>query len=303
MKPDLKKVLELLITEEQDQASEMLHEWFISKSRTILEELMHEDDDVLDDIKKDKEEIESEEYYGDGDLSEDEDEDEAEFETSDEDETDSDVENLEAELDAHEEEDADLGSKVDDLSMQLADLRAEFDEIMGGVASDNDDEAESDFDFDDLDDDADLDAGDPDDEGDNDSDSEIESEYTNLGEAFDLELVADPALSGDKEIGNGGKIKVSSHSPLPNVDAAKRFGGDFVEIKGTTHEGYDLEDAPEVETQGLLKNQVKNSKQGLEAVKSVGNGSLLNKEPAADKGKSPIGGGAADLRGTDTKRK
>ena len=127
--------------------------------------------------------------------------------------------------------------------------------------------------------------------------------FIELQEAFELELVPDPNLEGDKEIGDGGKLKITDHSPLPNVDPKDRFGGDFVEVIGDSHKGYDIQKAPEVVKAPIMKNMVRNAKEDLEPVKVDVKGALLSKKIEADKGKSPIGGGAVDLRGSDTKRK
>lgn len=329
-KVDLTKVLDLLIAEEQEEAGKLLHEWFVGKSKAILEEIMQEDDAALDDIEDAKAEIQSEEFYSDVDLDEasDEDEDEEEVEVDfggeegeiagDELATDDAVADLGDELGAHEAEDEVVADKVEDLEAQLAELKAEFDKLMGledgeaEVALDVDGDGESDIEADvvgidlgeseELEEEALDEAEEELDEG-----EEVVAEdedFVSLEESFELERVADPDLSGDETIGDGEKIHVETHSPLPNKKPVDRVGGKAVEIKGKTHKGYDRETPPAVEGKPLLKNQVKNAKEDLTPVKKGGDASaLLNKAPVADKGKSPIGGGAVDLRGSDFKRK
>ena len=76
----LLKVLDYLINEQEDKARDLLHQVFIEKARAIHEELMSEDDvmdeemggdegeDLAHDIEHHKDEIESEEHYGDGTM-------------------------------------------------------------------------------------------------------------------------------------------------------------------------------------------------------------------------------------------
>ena len=71
-KVDLKKVLDLVINEEMDSASGLLHQWLVEMTKSIHESLMQEDDDVLESddltngIEDDQKEIDSEEYFGKG---------------------------------------------------------------------------------------------------------------------------------------------------------------------------------------------------------------------------------------------
>jgi len=335
-KVELSKVLDLLIAEDQEEAGKLLHEWFVGKSKSILEEIMQEDDDALDGIEKDKEEIESEEYYSDADLNEAGDEEDAEF-ASDEageveagaddfggeeagDELAAAGDDLGAEMGA--EVEVPVEDKVEDLEAQLAQLKAEFDAIMGGDAAgeelagdefgaeEGDDfggeevAAEGMFESEEADEE-DLDEA---------KDEELEEgeevvaedeDFQDLEESFELERVKDPDMSEGSEAGDGKKQAVTKDSPIPQRKTEDRVGGAVVEIKGKTHKGYAREASPGVNTKPLLKNQVSNAKSDLVAVKQPegDKAALLNKGPAPDKGKSPIGGGAVDLRGNDMKRK
>lgn len=325
-KVELSKVLELLLAEDRDEAEKALHEWFVGKSKSILEELMQEDDSALDDIEDAKDEIESEEYYGDVDLEEAGD-DEVE---GDDEVVDGEIEGDDFDADAEaaddlggemgvEAEEVPVEDKVEDLEAQLASLKAEFDKLMGveaeehgaeefadaGLEADVDADAEGDVEFDGDDEFAAEGVFESDDNDEDDKDEDkLDEDFVDLEESFELEKVADPGLSGEKEIGDGGKVAVLKDSPIPQNKTSDRVGGNAVEIKGKTHKGYAREASPAVQAKPILKNQVKNAKADLESVKPEGDKSaLLNKGPAADKGKSPIGGGAVDLRGSDMKRK
>jgi hypothetical protein len=329
-KVDLSKVLDLLIAEDREEASNLLHEWFVGKSKSILEDLMQEDDSALDGIESDKNEIESEEYYGDADLEE-----------GDDDDTDFDMVGAETDLDGEEGDvDADASAdlddemeveevpvedKVDDLEAQLAELKAEFDKLMGveevehGTDIDGDGDVEG-VDGDDFGDDLDIEEtvapGVPgkkttfvqksgiNKDGNKSIRESDDEDFEDLEESFELTKVSDPDMSEGSEAGNGKKQTVSKESPIPQRKTEDRVGGAVVEIKGKTHKGYEREASPGVNTKPILKNQVSNAKQDLTDVKPEGDKSaLLNKAPVADKGKSPIGGGAVDLRGSDMKRK
>lgn len=108
----LEQVLELLINEEQDAAADLLHSVIVEKARTMYEDLVDEDfggdekEDFAGDIEADKEEIESDEIF-DG-------EEEGEEEFSDE--------------PAEEEE---VEDRLEDVEASLAELRAEFDALLG----------------------------------------------------------------------------------------------------------------------------------------------------------------------------
>lgn len=136
----LEKVLDLLLSEDQDQAAELLHQIIVEKARTIYEGIVDEEDanvaeekdeldeadevggepnkDFTDEIASDEEEIDADEQ-NDGEAGSDE---ESDDEGSDDD--------SEGEGD----EGAGEGStedRIEDLESQLAELRAEFDALMG----------------------------------------------------------------------------------------------------------------------------------------------------------------------------
>lgn len=164
-KTDLGRVLELLINEEREEATKLLHNWFVEKSRQIHESLIQEDDELdddrLQDLRDDMDEIESEEFFNEIDLTEDEEEDEEELTLADAaGDLEAEVAADDVEIDAEADEvadldDADVEDRVEDLEAQLAELKAEFDKLMGAEEVDGVEVAdekvigESDYDDDD----------------------------------------------------------------------------------------------------------------------------------------------------------
>ena len=121
----LERVLDLLLSEDSSRASELLHQIIVEKARSIYENIVDEEagddesaddtevggepsEDFTDEISDDQDEIESDEE-NDGEA-EDDGEDEDEFGG---------------------EEEGTTEERVEDLETQLADLRAEFDALMG----------------------------------------------------------------------------------------------------------------------------------------------------------------------------
>ena len=131
----LEQVLDLLLSEDSDQAAEILHQIIVEKARTLYENIVDEeaDDeeeldeadevggepstDFTDEISSDKDEIDSDEEQ-DG---------EADDEESDDD---SEEDEFDGEFGAEEGEGS-TEERVEDLESQLAELRAEFDALMG----------------------------------------------------------------------------------------------------------------------------------------------------------------------------
>jgi hypothetical protein len=124
----LEKVLDLLLSEDQDQAAELLHQIIVEKARNIYENIVDEEDDA-----EDKEELDEADVVG-GDPNEDftndiaSDRDEVEADELNDGEAGADDE-AEAEEDDAEEDETE--ERLEDLESQLAELRAEFDALMG----------------------------------------------------------------------------------------------------------------------------------------------------------------------------
>jgi hypothetical protein len=137
----LEKVLDLLLSEDSDQAAELLHQIIVEKARDIYESIVEEEDkededkkedleeadevggepnkDFTDEIGSDKEEVGADEE-NDGEAGEEAGEG-SEFD---------DEENDGEEGEGGEGE-GDVEDRVEDLESQLAELRAEFDALMG----------------------------------------------------------------------------------------------------------------------------------------------------------------------------
>jgi hypothetical protein len=87
-KEKLEQVLEMLVNEENDKASELLHDVFVEKAKNIYAELVESDEsveedvtedigadpeqDLADDIESDSEEIEAEEMFSEEDMDDEE---------------------------------------------------------------------------------------------------------------------------------------------------------------------------------------------------------------------------------------
>lgn len=139
----LEQVLEHLLNKEEDKASEMLHQFFVEKGRSIYEELMKADEaveteveeavggaqdvDLEDEIIADQAEVEEEEMFSeaDDDMPEDEAQDDLEAEMGAEDEEG-------AEEPAGEEGGSDVEDAFMDVEDALAALKAEFEKIVSG---------------------------------------------------------------------------------------------------------------------------------------------------------------------------
>lgn len=115
-KVDLNKVFEMLINEEHDEATNLLREWFIEKTKAVHEELMAEEDDELSsDIEDDQEAIKAEEIYGEAA----------------EDEIEAGEEVLDSDEETEEDAEDDLGDTIEDLEAAMARLKAEYNKIVG----------------------------------------------------------------------------------------------------------------------------------------------------------------------------
>lgn len=151
MSKKLEKVLECLINEESDRASELLHDVIVEKARTIYQDLVNEADEDLDEeVVEEEDAIEEakdedcddddkEEIEENFDFAEADDEDEAEVFGGDE--TEDFADDIEVDTDAEagefgEEAEEEVEDRVEDLEAALADLRAEFDSLMGDEVAD-----------------------------------------------------------------------------------------------------------------------------------------------------------------------
>ncbi len=124
----LEQVLDLLINEEHDAASELLHSVIVEKARQMYEDLVDEDfggdekEDFAGEIEADKSEIESDETFEDEESEEEGLEGEEESEETDE---------FGAE-EGEEVPEEEIEDRVEDLEAALAELTAEFEQLVGG---------------------------------------------------------------------------------------------------------------------------------------------------------------------------
>jgi hypothetical protein len=131
----LEKVLDLLLSEDQSQAAELLHQIIVEKARVIYESIVEEEDDqpgeayeadevggepskdFTDEISSDEDEVDTDEQ-NDGEAEDDEDGDDFG----------DDMDDMDGMDDSGE---VGVEGRVEDLETQLSDLRAEFDALMG----------------------------------------------------------------------------------------------------------------------------------------------------------------------------
>lgn len=216
------KLIEYIINDEEQKASDLFHEIVVEKSRSIYESLMDDDEfggDAADDLIND---IESEEE-GLGEAEEDEDEyatdDEMDFDAS-------------GELDSHEEEHAETEGETDELEDRVADLEneldalmAEFDSLMGGEEGDEMD----------VDVDGDMEVG-MDDDGMGMDDEEVmpaEGRYDDLDEAVTLTKVT-KGIANSTEEGSVNKKSVNADNSGKKGAVAKPISTDTKEETGRT---------------------------------------------------------------------
>lgn len=284
-KVDLNKVLEMLINEEHEEATGLLHEWFVDMSKSVHESLMSEDD-AAQDIADDQEAIESEEFYGEAEDGEEAGEEAGEPEAEEA-----------AEEETVEINKADLDAVLQNLEAEFAALSGE-EEAEGEVEGDEFaiDGEEAGMEMEMPADDADMELEVQESEEAEEVEEAVveDDEFADLEESFDLEQVSDPAMADGKEVGKGGKVSQNTTSPLPSHKVSDRaMKGEPVEIKAEEHSGFELEAAPEVKAKPLLKNQVKKAQDDLTKVSKEGDKSaLLNKKDGfgSDSPASPLNG-------------
>lgn len=186
MSQKLEQILELLLSEENDQAEEMLHEYVVNKARSEYESILSEsdneelvDEEIDEEIDEDAEEVDEDihvhvdnggveedinranDFEDDvsGDLVNDEDE----ISSDEFDDVGDDMDDMSGELgDEGDDTDADLAAKAAELSDELAALSAEFEALLSGEMGEPEDSEMGDLD-DEYGDDLDVDADDEED--------------------------------------------------------------------------------------------------------------------------------------------
>ena len=218
-KEKLEQVLEHLINEEGEKASDLLHDVFVEKARSIYEGLIEEDeaveeevedveeaiagdvaDDFVNDVQADSEEIESEEVFSEDDLEDEEGDEMIEPE-------------MDAEPEGGEEAVEDAFMNVEDA---LDELKREFAAMMG-------DEGEEDMDMEEPTGDEEMGAMvDAEEElmmsanNNQNDDEELEEDYEDLEEGHDMATVADPS---NTEGADNTKSPVAGANPMDSGGA------------------------------------------------------------------------------------
>ena len=202
MSEKFNELIELIISEENDQAKELFHEIIVDKSRSIYESLIDEEEVVDEDEEVDESEEVVEET--------DEEIDESDFDESDFDEelggdaAEEMIDDISADeeglaLEAHDGEE-EMEDRVVDLEDALDELKAEFEKLMGDDEGEDGMEMDPEMDMD-MEPEMDMDA-----EEEPEMDETFVREYT--------EKVAHPSNSeeGDKASGPVGNAKSKPHN-------------------------------------------------------------------------------------------
>lgn len=210
----LEQILNLLVNEEMDQAEDLLHELVIEKARYIYEELVNDEDQdeeemeesiggdmrqgFTDEVSTAEDDIEADELQ-DGEV------DDVEGE-----------EGEEGEFDG--EEELSTEEKVEDLEAQLADLRAEFEQLMSDELEEPYHDAE-DFEGD-YGDEEEVDFG-----PEGDEEMELVDSYSRrLGEATKFsDEVAAPDKSKEGKLVGTGKVIGATGTQSPYTKAPPKF--------------------------------------------------------------------------------
>lgn len=307
----LEQVLEYIINEDADQeaASDLLHQIVVEKARAIYEELvdgeeeLDEDDTELDEAEScdDDEEEELEEAFG-GDMKDDfasdiaSDEDEIDSEEKYDDSDEESEEGAEEfggdEFGGEEEGEGEVEDRVEDLEAALADLRSEFDRLMGEEMDEpyhdevgGEDEFAQDDEF-----------------GDEEMamEPEVEGYYEGVSEATKFQDdVSDPGMGQEgKYSGTGAKSKDApgagkKEAPYTNAPAKQNYGGKVTDFAKKAGDGKQVDksakkdavedniDVPEksqsadLKGEGKFSGTGKNSKKGQTFTKSP-----LTKKPS-----------------------
>jgi len=276
----LEKVLEFIINEENDKASDLLHDVFVEKARGIYEEIATEDEELEEATDEDVEEVDEAKNDDDDDK---EQVDEADIQDEFADEIEADAEQIDQEEVAEEdpmgdempmddegmEDDGD--DSVDEAFMNVEDaldeLKAEFAKLMG-----DEEPMDDEMPADDMSDMVDAEEEDPLMMGGDDRESvEEEMDYEEIGEGASPKAVSDPANTDSAD---------NKKSP---VASKNDMGGTAVNITNDGSAGSSGADSPKLEDAGNV-----NTLPG-KAGKTSAVSEPSNSEDASNK-KSPISG-------------
>ena len=244
----LEKVLEFIINEENDKASDLLHDVFVEKARGIYEEIATEDEELEEATNEDVEEVDEAKNDDDDDK---EQVDEADIQDEFADEIEADAEQIDQEEVAEDdmedempmddegmEDDGD--DSVDEAFMNVEDaldeLKAEFAKLMG-----DEEPMDDEMPADDMSDMVDAEEEDPLMMGGDDRESvEEEMDYEEIGEGASLKAVSDPSDPVGED-GSNQKSPVASKNDM---------GGKAVNITNDGSAGSSGAESPKLEDAG-----------------------------------------------------
>ena len=245
---NLEQILEMLLNEDTQSATEALHEYVVAKARAEYERVLDESEEIeemdhsdeSDDFREDviageemaEEELEGD-MYEDDDLEMDDMDGADEVEMSFDDEGDMD---MDMDMGA-EETQGDVADKVDDLEDELEELRAEFEKLM---AAEMDEPEHSDMDFGDEEDDEEAEENEEElEEATNFSSKEsrqpldgkqveadsTESPYSKAPKQTKVSGAGEPVRIKDGGDGDSGDNKAKDHTPEDNLDVPSKSHG------------------------------------------------------------------------------
>jgi hypothetical protein len=176
----LEQVLEMLVNEENDKASELLHDVFVEKAKNIYAELVEADEsveedvtedfggdpeqDLADDISADGEEIEAEEMFSEEDMDDEEAEDDL-------------AADMDVDAEGEEAEGGDIDAAMMNVEDALDELKAAFADMMGGEGDEEEGEEAEEMDM----------------EMEMESADELDEDFEDLEEAASLTAVKNPS--------------------------------------------------------------------------------------------------------------
>ena len=190
MSNKFEKLIEYVINDEDQKASDLFHEIVVGKSREIYEGLMQDDiggdevDDFIDDVSADEEGV---------DFADDSEADDVEVDFADE-----------VDAEENEEDHAEIEDRVVDLEDKLDELMAEFDDLIGddAVSTSDEDGAEMDFEVDTDDESEDFNGLDAEEElsFEESADEEIDEDKEELDESAELTAAPKPTTSEEGSV-------------------------------------------------------------------------------------------------------
>jgi hypothetical protein len=143
MSQKLQQILELLLSEENEKAEELLHEYVVSKARAQYESILDEENDDEIDFSNDFEDDITADELGENDDDMDDMEDMGDDDMTD-DMGDDDLGDM-GDDDMGDDMDGDLEDKVSELEDELESLKADFAALMGGDEGEMDDMGDDDM--------------------------------------------------------------------------------------------------------------------------------------------------------------